>query len=136
MFLSTLCVCVCVCARAHCLRRGLHYIDYSCLAAYYCRATVEFRRTQVNYTAQFTSQSSSLCSKEQPLLIFSFQTSPRGNDSNTKVSETDTEHTNYDGLCPLPRPPTYSQFRKCNIYVDILKIIDISKMKHDHRTTG
>jgi len=95
----------------------------SCLVAYYCRATVEFRQTQVNYTAQFTSQSNSLCSRAQPLLIFSFQTSPRGNDSNTKVSETDTKHTNYDGLCSLLRPPTYSQFRKCNKYVDILKNI-------------
>jgi len=85
MFLSTLCVCVFVRARAHCLREGLQYIDYSCLVAYYCRAAAEFGRTPVNYTAQFTSQSSSLCSKAQPLLIFSFQTSPRGNDSNTKV---------------------------------------------------
>lgn len=125
---------VCARARAHCLRGGLQYIDYSCLVAYYCRATVEFRRIQVNYTAQFTSQSSSLCSRAQHLLIF--QTSSRGNDINTKVSEADTKYTNYDGLCPLPRPPSYKQFRKCYKYVDILKNIDISKMKPDHRTTG
>ena len=62
--------------------------------------------------------------------------SPHGNDSNTKVSETDTKHTNYDWLCPLPGPSSYNQFRKYNKYGDLQKIIYISKMKPDHRTIG